>query len=89
MKQSPKPIESPLFTLKQAAEYLDVSVKVIRDLVDRNAFKVVPLAGTIRIRKETLDAWLESQEVYRDDEEAFSGGRWRQGAKDEPGNDAN
>jgi len=73
--QSP---ESPLFSMKQAAEYLGVSLRVLRKLVDENAFKVIPLAGVIRIRRATLDAWLESQEVYRDNDEAFASARFKQ-----------
>lgn len=81
--------ESPLLSMKQAAEYLGVSLKIVRDLVENNAFKVIPLAGVIKIRKQTLDAWLESQEVYRDDDEAFlSSGRFKQIGKAETENNA-
>jgi len=74
---APQP-ESPLLSMKQGAEYLGVSLRVIRNLIENNAFKVIPLAGVIRIRRATLDAWLESQEVYRDNEEAFVSARFKQ-----------
>ncbi len=61
--------------MKEAAEYLGVSLRIIRNLIDQNAFKVIPLAGLIKIRRATLDAWLEQSEVYRDNEEAFSGSK--------------
>lgn len=78
--------ESPLLSMKQAAEYLGVSLRIIRQLVEDNAFKVIPLAGVIKIRKQTLDAWLESQEVYRDNDEAFaSSGRFKQLGKERDG----
>ncbi len=82
---APQP-ESPLLSMKQAAEYLGVSLRVVRKLIEENAFKVIPLAGVIRIRKQTLDAWLESQEVYRDNDEAFAGSaRFKQIGKEVDG----
>ena len=68
-------IVSPLLSMKESAEYLGVSLRVIRNLIDQKAFKVIPLAGVIKIRRETLDAWLEQSEVYRDDEAAFAGSK--------------
>jgi len=70
------PIESPLFSMKEAAEYLGISLRVLRKLVEEKAFRVIPLAGVIKIRRATLDAWLEQSEVYRDDEEAFASKRF-------------
>jgi excisionase family DNA binding protein len=67
--------------MKGAADYLGVSLRVIRNLVEQNAFPVIPLAGVIRIRRATLDAWLESQEVYRSDNEAFKSARFKQPGK--------
>lgn len=84
---SPTP-ESPLLSMKQAAQYLGVSLRIVRQLVEDKAFKVIPLAGVIKIRRQTLDAWLESQEVYRDDEEAFaSSGRFKKIGKSEDAGD--
>ncbi len=68
-------IESPLLSMKEAADYLGVSLRIVRNLIDQKAFKVIPLAGVIKIRRSTLDAWLEQSEVYRDDEEAFAGSK--------------
>lgn len=68
-------IDSPLFSLKEAADYLGVSMRIVRKLIDANELKVIPLAGVIKIRRQTIDAWLESKEVYRDNEEAFSGSK--------------
>ncbi len=62
-------------SMKEAAAYLGVSLTVVRKLIDEKAFKIVPLAGLIKIRRATLDAWLEQSEVYRDNEEAFSGSK--------------
>jgi len=44
---------------------------------------VIPLAGVIRVRRQTLDDWLASQEVYRSDNDAFASARFKQMGKDD------
>ena len=91
-RQIVKSPESPLLSMKEAAAYLGVSLRVIRNLIETNAFKVIPLAGVIKIRRATLDAWLESQEVFRDNDGAFTSARFKQIGKsddEKSGNDGN
>lgn len=52
-----------LYTVEQVAEILQVSTKTVRNLVKERKIKAVRVGVQIRIRKEDLDSYLESQSI--------------------------
>jgi len=52
-----------LYTVEQVAEILQVSTKTVRNLVKERKIKAVRVGIQIRIRKEDLDSYLESQSI--------------------------
>ncbi len=51
-------------TVEQAAEWLQVSTKTIRRYIEAGSLTAVNLGGrAIRIRRQDLDAWLESRRI--------------------------
>lgn len=57
------PLESDLLlSPRNAAKYLDVSVKFIYELIQSGQIKSQPIGNRLkRIRKKTLDNWLNQQ----------------------------
>jgi len=52
-----------LYTLEQVAEILQVSTRTVRTLIKEKKLKAVRVGAQIRIRKEDLDSYLESQSM--------------------------
>lgn len=63
--QSRGPASSPEWlTIEQAAEWLQVSTKTIRRYIESGSLPAVNLGGrAIRIRRQDLDAWLETRRI--------------------------
>lgn len=59
-----------MLTFIEAAKYLKVSEKVIREMVNDNIFKTLKTGKTIKIDKETIDEWLEN--LSQNDEEQLA-----------------
>ena len=52
----------PLFSMKQAAEYLGISVSAMYALAEREKFLIVKLTSDRKIRKSVLDAYIKKCE---------------------------
>lgn len=57
----PRPVESPLMTLQECAEYLQVSKSTIYRLMKRRDFPGFRVGADWRISKPELIRWLEAQ----------------------------
>ena len=55
-----KPI---LFEIDQAAEYLNVSVRMIRRMVEEKRVAYIKIGKLIRIDKRDIDAYLAAQRI--------------------------
>ena len=51
-------MQSPVLTVSQAAEYLNLPVSKIYELVKAKDFPALKLGKSWRIHKERLDQWL-------------------------------
>ena len=49
----------PLFSMKQAAEYLGISVSAMYALAEREKFLIVKVTSDRKIRKSVLDAYIK------------------------------
>jgi len=52
----------PLFSMKEAAEYLGISVSKMYELAERENFPVVKVTSDRKIRKSILDAYIKERE---------------------------
>lgn len=52
----------PLFSMKQAAEYLGISVSAMYALAEREKFLIVKVTSDRKIRKSVLDAYIKKCE---------------------------
>ena len=52
----------PLFSMKQAAEYLGISVSAMYALAEREKFLIVKVTSDSKIRKSVLDAYIKKCE---------------------------
>ena len=52
----------PLFSMKQAAEYLGISVSAMYALAEREKFPIVKVTSDRKIRKSVLDAYIKKCE---------------------------
>lgn len=57
----PRPVESPLMTLGECAEYLQISKSTLYRLMKRRDFPGFRVGADWRISKPELIRWLESQ----------------------------
>lgn len=57
----PRPVESPLMTLQECAEYLQISKSTLYRLMKSKTFPGFRLGADWRFRKEDVLRWLESQ----------------------------
>ena len=55
--------EPQYLTIEQAAEYLNVTVRCIRNWIALGKIEYVKLVKEIRFRKEYLDKWIEKHTV--------------------------
>lgn len=53
----------PLFSMKQAAEYLGISVSAMYALAEREKFLIVKVTSDRKIRKSVLDAYIKKCEL--------------------------
>ncbi len=56
-------VESPVFTLKQAAQFLNVSERRIRDLWDKREIWAVKYGVSVMFRKTALEAYIDAQDT--------------------------
>lgn len=54
-------MQSPVLTVSQAAEYLNLPVSKIYELVRSKGFPALKLGKHWRIHKERLDQWLHNK----------------------------
>jgi excisionase family DNA binding protein len=52
----------PLFSMKQAAEYLGISVSAMYALAEREKFPIVLVTSDRKIRRSVLDAYIKKCE---------------------------
>lgn len=52
-----------LYTIEQVAEILQVSIPTVRKLIKDRKLKAIRVGAQIRIRKEDLDSFLDSQSL--------------------------
>jgi excisionase family DNA binding protein len=52
-----------LYTIEQVAEILQVSIPTVRKLIKDRKLKAIRVGVQIRIRKEDLDSFLDSQSL--------------------------
>lgn len=52
-----------LYTVEQVADILQVSTKTVRKLIKERKLKATRVGAQIRIRKEDVDSYLESQSL--------------------------
>jgi excisionase family DNA binding protein len=52
--------EEKLFTVAEAAEYLKVSDSVVNEMIKSKVLKKTGIARNIKIKKNDIDAWLET-----------------------------
>jgi excisionase family DNA binding protein len=57
------PVESPLFTLKEAAQFLNVSERRVRYLWDKRDIYAVKFGTTVMFRKTVLSAYIDAQDT--------------------------
>ena len=50
-----------VYTLEEVAEILKVSVQTVRKLIAEKKLRAFRVGGQWRVRKEDLDAYIESQ----------------------------
>lgn len=50
-------------TIEQAAEYLNVTVRAIRNWIEDKRIEYVKMGKYVRFRKEYLDQWAEKQTI--------------------------
>ncbi len=64
MGPEPVPNAPEWYTIEQAAEWLQVSTKTIRRYIEAGSLPAVNLGGrAIRIRRQDLEAWLQTRRV--------------------------
>lgn len=52
-------IQRPLMTIKEVAEYLQVSVRTVQRILDSGELPYRKIKGSIRIKMEDLDKYVE------------------------------
>ncbi len=55
--------DSQYLSLEQAAEYLNVTVRAIRNWIAFGKIEYVKMGKYVRFRKEYLEKWVEKQTV--------------------------
>jgi len=56
-------VEKRLLTIKEASEYLGISVKGIYNMVNRRQIPFIKIGGRLRFDKIDLDNWIEKQKI--------------------------
>lgn len=56
-------VEKRLLTIKEASEYLGISVKGIYNMVNRRQIPFIKIGGRLRFDKIDLDNWVEKQKI--------------------------
>lgn len=56
-------MEPQYLTIEQAAEYLNVTVRAIRNWIDDKRIEYVKMGKYVRFRKEYLDSWVAKHTV--------------------------
>jgi excisionase family DNA binding protein len=56
--------DSPLITIKEAAEYLNISKDVVYLLARSKEFPAIKIGNSWRVLKKELDVWIAKQ--YKD-----------------------
>lgn len=56
---------SPVWTVRQVAEYLSVNERTIYRMAERGDLPAFKVGDTWRFRREDLNAWIESQQRAR------------------------
>jgi excisionase family DNA binding protein len=55
--------ESPLLTLAEAAQYLNVSERRVRSLWDKRLIPCVKIGTSLRFRRSALDSFIDAQDT--------------------------
>ena len=55
--------QSPLLTLAEAAQFLNVSERRLRDLWDKRLIPCVKIGTSLRFRRSALDAFIDAQDT--------------------------
>mgnify|MGYP000151804064 CR=1 FL=1 len=61
-------VEKRLFTIKEASEYLGISVKALYCRVWRREIPFVKIGKNLRFDKIDLDKWIEKQKILDSEE---------------------
>jgi excisionase family DNA binding protein len=63
-EQQQKMEETILWTVEATANQLMVSIKTVKRLIEEDVLPVVPVRGCIRVPKQSVLDWVESQTRY-------------------------
>jgi len=63
-------VEKRLLTVKEASEYLGISINALYCMVYRRQIPYVKIGKRLKFDKVALDKWIEKNTVYSSDEKA-------------------
>jgi len=58
-------MDSPLFTIKETSEYLNVGKATVYSMIRANDFPGIRVGGTWRVIKSELDTWIKHQYTHK------------------------